>query len=420
MPKARKTVNQGLPPRWAFQHGAYYYRVPSGLEQIWDGRKFFRLGKTLSEAHREWSQRMSAGVEKSKYVGGMLDRYALEVIPKKAAATQKREQRDIRNLKLVFDEMLLKSFKPIHAYEYLDRRGKQTIRMEGKRKVKHGGYSAARHEIGTLSHAFTQAVRWGWIDKHPFKGQLELEGSTPRTRYVEDWEIVECLSLKNKLKKGSVDAIKASIKIKLLTGLPKTDILLLQPELHFKEDGIHNVRHKTSSKVAKKTIYEWTPELRSAVQEAMDARPSKISRFLFCNKKGNGYLNTGTGETSGWDSMWQRFMARVLKETKVTEKFTEHDLRAKCASDASSLAHAQALLAHVDSRTTNRIYRRKAERVKPGNLNLNDTVGIYDTDSHNGMKQVVEKWWLGRDLNTRPRDYDELIVSLLYQILSKL
>jgi hypothetical protein len=43
--------------------------------------------------------------------------------------------------------------------------------------------------------------------------------------------------------------------------------------------------------------------------------------------------------------MWQRFMERVLAETGVKEYFTEHDMHAKCASDATTLAHA-------DSRTT--------------------------------------------------------------------
>lgn len=68
---------------------------------------------------------------------------------------------------------------------------------------------------------------------------------------------------------------------------------------------------------------------------------------------------------SGWKSMWQRFMERVIEETKVKEHFTEHDLRAKVASDAGTLEHARSLLAHADSRTTSRVYRRKAEIVEP-------------------------------------------------------
>jgi integrase len=63
--------------------------------------------------------------------------------------------------------------------------------------------------------------------------------------------------------------------------------------------------------------------------------------------------------------MWQRFMDRVHNETDVAERFTEHDLRAKCASNAETLEHARALLAHADARTTQAIYRRKPERVAP-------------------------------------------------------
>ena len=77
-------------------------------------------------------------------------------------------------------------------------------------------------------------------------------------------------------------------------------------------------------------------------------------------------LTKKMGSTNGWDRLWQRFMGRVLTETKVSERFTEHDLRAKCASDAESLEHARQLLAHADSRLTARVYRRKPELVKPG------------------------------------------------------
>ena len=67
----------------------------------------------------------------------------------------------------------------------------------------------------------------------------------------------------------------------------------------------------------------------------------------------------------GWDSLWQGFMTRVLEETKVKERFTKHDLRAKVASDADTLERARALMAHIDARLTQRIYRRKPERVRP-------------------------------------------------------
>jgi len=83
------------------------------------------------------------------------------------------------------------------------------------------------------------------------------------------------------------------------------------------------------------------------------------------NKDGECYVNETTGKAPGWKSMWQRFMTRVMEETGVKEHFTEHDLRAKVGTDAESLEHARALLAHADTRTTEKFYRRKAEVVKP-------------------------------------------------------
>jgi hypothetical protein len=62
--------------------------------------------------------------------------------------------------------------------------------------------------------------------------------------------------------------------------------------------------------------------------------------------------------------MWQRFMDRVLDETKVQERFTEYDLWAKIGSDAASLEKARALLQHADARTTARFYRRQPEPVR--------------------------------------------------------
>lgn len=67
---------------------------------------------------------------------------------------------------------------------------------------------------------------------------------------------------------------------------------------------------------------------------------------------------------NGFDSIWRRFMDKALKETKLTERFTEHDLRAKVASDLES-EHARQLLGHSNIEFTERVYRRKAEIIKP-------------------------------------------------------
>ncbi|MBS1585845.1 MAG: tyrosine-type recombinase/integrase [Bacteroidetes bacterium] len=359
MPKKRKPENKGLPARWSIRRKKYYYQVPPGREADWDSKKLFPLGTTLSAAYEEWAKRLGS-LDKAHTVNQLLDRYALEVIPKKAAATQNGDLRHIKKIREVFGEMRLAAILPTHIYKYFDRRSKKTENKNGKTV---GGATSARLEVAFFSHVYTKAVQWGYIHKHPFKNEVRLEGAKPRDRYVEDWEIVECLTLPSMRKKGSVKAIQAYIKIKLLTGLDQSDLLRIEMS-DLKEDGLHNLRHKTKKKTGKQTIYEWTDELRAAVNEAMAARPV-LSKFLFCNKRGQGYINEARGTSSGWDSMWQRFMDRVLEETEIKKRFTSHDLRAKAASDAQNLEHARALLAHADSKITNRIYRRKPEKVRP-------------------------------------------------------
>ncbi len=355
MPRKRNKENEGLPARWKKEHGAYFYQVPGGLEDRWDGKKKFRLGATLPEAYAEWARRLEV-VDDAKTIGALLDRYAIEVVPTKSVRTRVENTRAIRNLRVVFGGAALTWIRPQHIYQYADKRKKTPV--------------AANRAIDVLSHAFTKAVQWGYIDRHPFKGEVRLEGEKPRDRYIEDWELIEVLALGSKRKKGSVLMLQAYIRLKLLTGMRRGDLLRLKVADLKNPDGMHVTPHKTEGSTGKSQIYEWSPELEAAVATAKAVRPVDISPWLFCTRKGECYINEEKGTASGWDSVWQRFMERVEKETTITTRFTEHDLRAKCASDAETLEHARALLAHADSRVTDRIYRRKPERVKPGKISF--------------------------------------------------
>jgi integrase len=344
MARRRNAENKGLPARWRSYHGAYYYQVPPGLEHIWGNKKQFRLGTSLPEAYKVWAERVGSP-DKARNVNQLLDRYALEVVPKKAPTTQVGNAHQIAKLRPIFGNMALGDIKPQHVYQYVDKRGKKV---------------AAHREIAVLSHALTKAVEWGYIDRHPFKKEVRLEGEPPRTRYVTDEEIIAALALPTLWKRGSVRSVCAYIRLKLLTGLRRGDLLRLRIT-SLREDGIAVVTNKTGKPV----VYEWTDALRAAVEEAKAARRVDISPFLFCNKRGEGYIDERTGTASGWDSMWQRFMDRLIDEKKITERFTEHDLRAKVGSDAESLERASKLLAHADQKITQRVYRRKPEVLKP-------------------------------------------------------
>lgn len=148
-----------------------------------------------------------------------------------------------------------------------------------------------------------------------------------------------------------------------LDSVPQTFLRLTMSDR--KEDGIHVEPGKTVNSTGKHQLIDWSDEVREAVGMAKDARPVKLSPYLFCNRYGKCYFNEDTGRAGGWESLWRNFTARVMAETKVTETFKEHDLRSKCASDSTTLEHARLLLAHADGRITDRVYRRRPEFVKP-------------------------------------------------------
>lgn len=345
MPKPRLAANKELPKRWRFFHGAYWYRVPPGLEAQWGGKKDYRLGVTLADAHRAFAERVGAPVV-ARTIGELLDQYALEVVPTKAPVSRTTNLIFIKKLRGRFGHMPLTDIRPTHIYQYVRWRSAKV---------------SAQREVEILSHAYTKAVEWGLLDRHPLKGQVRLTAPKARTRYVEDWEVQECLSLPAKRGKGSVLMVQAYIRLKLLTGLARSDLLRLRQGVHLRDDGIHVTRHKTNTRP---TVYTYAkvPERRDAVDACLAARPA-LSPFLFCNRRGEGYINEDTGECHGFDSIWSRFMDRVLKETKVTQRFTEHDLRAKVSSDAGSLERARALLQLASVNTALKFYRRKAEVV---------------------------------------------------------
>ncbi len=150
----------------------------------------------------------------------------------------------------------------------------------------------------------------------------------------------------------------------MLIGIRRGDMLRLRMS-DITEAGITVRPHKTAHSTGLARTFEWTPPLRAAVDLALVARPIDIAPWLFCTRRGKGYFDEETGQATGWDSMWQRFMSRLLAETKITQRFTEHDLRGMVGSDAESLERARQLLGRADSKITERVYRRKPELIRP-------------------------------------------------------
>ena len=339
--KPRKQENRGLPARWRLKHGAYYYRVPESLIELWDGKKEYRLGKSLNEAYRVWADKLELFAD-AKTMAELLDRYALEVIPTKAPKSQESNNISILKLRPVFGHMPINLVKPKHVYQFRDIRGRD-------------GKTAANRDIEVLSHAFTKAIEWGLTENHPIKGKVRKFSTPPRRRYVENWEIEEALKVASPF-------ITDYIRLKLLIALRRGDMLFIKLS-DLKIDGIHVTPRKTASSSGKSMIIEWSDNLRFSIDEIKRVRKKINSIWLLHTNKGQPYIKED-GAANGFDSIWRRFINKALNETDLRERFTEHDLRAKVASDIGS-EQARQLLGHSNIQFTERTYRRKAEKVTP-------------------------------------------------------
>ena len=88
-----------------------------------------------------------------------------------------------------------------------------------------------------------------------------------------------------------------------------------------------------------------------------------IAPWVFCTDAGDLYVEQETWLTTNFNSVWKRFMDRLLKETRVTERFAERGIRAKVGSDAETLEKARHILGNATAQITRKHYRRKPDIV---------------------------------------------------------
>ncbi|MAC32263.1 MAG: integrase [Haliea sp.] len=336
-PKPRKKENSGLPKNWRFKHGAYYYRVPPGERHRWDGKSDFRLGATLSEAHITYGKRQEfAGALQS--MAQVCDRYALEVVPFKAPATQRSNQYSLRRIRYAFGDNPVQAIKPVHIYQYRDHIG----RTESKKK--------ANLDLEVLSHLFTKAIEWGAREGHPMTGRQVVKfPMKARDRYVTDAELIAF---------AATLPVKWQLLVSLAvwTGRRKSELLNLT-RADLTEEGI---AFSNSKRKGDRFTVAWTDELRGIVEAILSLQSKVSAMHLFHTRMGQPYIKPD-GTASGFDAIWQRYMKKW--ETAGNERFTLHDLRAKRASDLT-LEQAQELLRHTTAGMTQRTYRRKGDVVK--------------------------------------------------------
>ena len=308
-------------PRVYWRKGAWRYMC-NDRQKALVGKSWIRLGETRGEALAAWETWQPQLFPRAG-MARLFDRYQAEIIPAKPSpATRKANLQELKALRKVFGDMEPEQVTVHDVYAFVDARGVQSK-------------TQANHELALLKHIFRTAQRWGLMEHNPADPVQKLK-IPPRDRYITDAELRTFL-------KHATPWVRRYTLFKYKTGLRQADLLALTLE-QLTPDGI---RLRTR-KVGKQAVIPWDDELRRLVAEirADNLARGKQGPTLLCKRNGEAY------DKDHFHSRWQYSMKRAIKEGKI-ERFTEHDLRAKHATDAEiQELDVQTNLQHSDARTT--------------------------------------------------------------------
>ena len=340
MPKPRLKENRRLPKRWVTKHGAFYYMVPPGEREHWDGKAWFKLGRSLAEAHRTFSERMVVKGTQIVTMQDLLDRFEFERMPQLAPATQKYYLYALPMVRKVFTThpFPVAQVEPHHAYAMVE----HLTKTESPKKSKQAAEC--------LSSSLSYAVRLGVIKANPLIGQFKKPSTPGRKRSLTDTEIIQFSQILPR-------KWQLYVMLKLHShGRRKGELLSLR-QTDVSTTGVifTNNKRKTDQFIVK-----WTPPLRKIITEINELHADIPGDHLFRTRTGEPYIKPD-GLTSGFDSIWGRYMRKAVSQG-LCEHFTEHDLRAK-AVENESLDVASRLLRHTSTQVTQKHYRRKPEEL---------------------------------------------------------
>jgi integrase len=321
----KRTINHDLPPRMNLK-GKTYYHVSTDAP-----RKWTKLGPDLSIAKRLWAEIEGEPVDRNDSTfSGVAARYRKEVLPTKAPRTQRDNESELAKLEAVFGAMPIDAIKPYHIKRYLDERGKTA-------KVR------ANREKSLFSHVFNFAREYGYTNTpNPCAG-VRGHREIGRDRYIEDDEFLAVWNAAHYTVQDAMDLAH-------LTGQRPADLLKINRG-DIRNGELYLVQNKTGK------------PLRITVEGELHALIERILSRQHRVMGGDALLQDGNGQRLTYGALRTRF-DRARKAANVEFQF--RDIRAKTATDAGSLAHAQKLLGHKTRSMTEHYTRdRKGEKVSP-------------------------------------------------------
>ncbi|UAA39133.1 tyrosine-type recombinase/integrase [Paraneptunicella aestuarii] len=326
--------------------GIYYLRRAN--------QKDLNLGKNYQQALINYYACSDVDF-RPKNVADMIARYMQEVSPQKAEETHKSNLKSAKFLNHHLGHLVPESLNPRICRQYLLERSNNGAPVRGNR------------EMSLLVAICTEAIDWGIYDFNPIKG-VRRNKEEPRDREVTLEEIVI-------FKKFCPEWLQEYVNIKLMTGIRQADLLKLD-STKLRKNGLFVKPGKKGRKIE----FEYEGALEACINKlkelngyALHKSKSGMERvplsrwFLFATSD-RRKLKAYTPD--GFRTMWHKAMKKALESGELEERFQERDLRSVAADLCETLEEAQVLLGHMDSRTTQRHYRRKTMKVKPNKLKI--------------------------------------------------
>ncbi len=230
-----RTTNKTLPRGLHLKNGRYYHVTTTAP------RKWTALGPDRAVALIAWAKLEGTEPDASvRTFGALASRYEREVLPTKAPRTQQDNRKELVNLRLVFERVLIDAIKPHHVRAYLDKRGEQAK-------------ARANREKALLSHIFNKAREWGYTDAtNPCQGVKGFK-EYGRDRYVSDAEFYAVWEQADQTLRDAMD-------LALLTGQRPADVLKIE-----RRDIRDGALWITQNKTGAKRLIELSGELANLI-----------------------------------------------------------------------------------------------------------------------------------------------------------
>lgn len=346
--RPRNTENRDLPPRvvrrkrkrkngkvWV----GYFYRDGTGKE--------ISLGTDFAKARLKWAQLEAK--ERPADLGimrGIFDRYLSDIVPRKAPRTQEDNLKELRQLRLVFDEAPIDAITPAMIAGYRDARTAKT---------------RANRELALLSHVFNMAREWGLTEKqNPCQG-VRKNKEKPRDYYAnnEVWAAMYSVAPQE---------LKDAMDLAYLTGQRPADVLAMRSD-DVCGDFLLVSQSKTGTRlrILLNDAGNRT-SLGQLIDQIMQRNSRHICRYLILSER---------GKRMSWMMLRNRWTDTREKAATVALKaedkdlavrimqFQFRDIRPKAASEILDIGDASLLLGHSKEEITKRVYRRVGAIARP-------------------------------------------------------